>query len=255
MKKQLLIFGIIGFVSIGLLSCESSEAESSGQQDSKPTIEEDSSETISEEESEPVEPFDPAKVDLPEGYALFDSISGDLNGDGRNDYVFMVKGTDPEEWKENQFDETVDRNRRGLLIYLSEGVQANLAVENLDCFSSENEDGGVYFPPELDIEIRDGKFYVHYGHGRYGYWTYTFRYQQDKMKLIGYDNNVSRGPITEYEYSYNFLTGKKLVKKNINVDTEDYEAEEVFTETWSDLPKKELITLSSIEDFDELYFD
>ena len=43
-----------------------------------------------------------------------------------------------------------------------------LATKNYDCFSSENEDGGVYFAPELDISIEKGNLYVHYGHGRYG---------------------------------------------------------------------------------------
>ncbi len=74
------------------------------------------------------------------------------------------------------------------------------------------------------------------------------------MKLIGYDQSENMGPVVHYLSSYNFLTGKKQEKENINFYSENPENEE-FKETWSDLPKKELITLSSIEDFDELYFD
>jgi len=254
MKKQTIILGIAGLTFAGLSSCNSSDTTFSKEVEKEENVKSDSTALVDQTEPDVVEAFDPAKVDLPEGYVLFDSDRGDLNGDGVDDFVLMVKGTDPEEWKKNQFDETVDRNRRGILVYLSEGKKMNLVVENLDCFSSENEDGGVYFPPELSMEIEKGRLFLHYGHGRYGYWRYNFRYQDGKMKLIGFDQSENMGPVVHYLSSYNFLTGKKQEKENINFYSENPE-NEVFKETWSDLPKKELITLSSIEDFDELYFD
>ena len=35
-----------------------------------------------------------------------------------------------------------------------------LTDRNYDCFSSENEDGGVYYPPELWIEFEKGNLIV-----------------------------------------------------------------------------------------------
>ena len=38
---------------------------------------------------------------------------------------------------------------------------------------SLNEDGGVYYPPELAVEIKIAELKFLYGHGRYGYWEYV----------------------------------------------------------------------------------
>lgn len=194
------------------------------------------------------------KFELPDDYIPFDTIRGDLNGDQIDDYVLIVKATQKEKVVVNRFDKTVDRNRRGIMVFLSDNKQIKLNKKNLNCFSSENEDGGVYFPPELYIEIENGKLFVHYAHGRYGYWKYTFRYQEDAFKLIGYDQSENMGPIVHYFNSYNFLTNKKLTKENINFYSETPD-DEVFKETWEDLPKSKLKTLESITDFDELHFD
>lgn len=82
-------------------------------------------------------------------------------------------------------------------------------VKNYDCFSSENEDGGVYFAPDLEISIEKGKLSVHYSHGRYGYWSYTFWFKKNDFELIGYDSSSHSGPVINSETSINFLTKKK----------------------------------------------
>lgn len=108
--------------------------------------------------------------------------------------------------------------------------------------------GGVYFAPELSVEIIKGKLDISYGHGRYGYWSYTFRYQNNDLELIGYDASSNHGPTVLSETSINFLTKKKILNVNIN---DDYEADEVFKKTESRISKSKLIKLSEIEDFDE----
>ena len=114
---------------------------------------------------------------IPKGYTEFKKYSGDLNKDGLKDCVLIIKKTDSANVVMNRFDKKVDRNRRGIIVLFKNANGYKFADKNLDCFSSENEDGGVYFSPDLWIEIKNEKLYVHYEHGRYGYWQYTFRFQ------------------------------------------------------------------------------
>lgn len=187
---------------------------------------------------------------IPEGYVEFERYFGDLNKDGVEDCILIIKKTDTAKIVTNRFNEKVDRNRRGIIILFKTKNAYQLAVKNYDCFSSENEDGGVYFPPELWLEVKNNKLYVHYGHGRYGYWEYTFRFQNLYFELIGYDLSRNYGPVVMQEISINFLTKKKLVKENINENAEG--GDELFKETRSDVTIKNLIKLSEIKDFDEL---
>ena len=187
---------------------------------------------------------------IPKGYAEFKKYSGDLNKDGLEDYVLIIKKTDSANVVMNRFDKKVDRNRRGIIVLFKNANGYELADKNLECFSSENEDGGVYFAPELWIEIKDNKLYIHYGHGRYGYWKYTFRFQKSNFELIGYDSSSNRGPVTNRETSINFLTKKKLTKENTNENAEG--GDEIFKENWNDIEIDNLIKLSEIKDFDEL---
>ncbi len=186
---------------------------------------------------------------LPKGYVIFEKINGDLNKDGTEDLVIIVKGTNKENIVINQFDEKVDHNRRGIIVLFNKKDHYESVLKNYDCFSSENEDGGVYFPPELSIEIKNDNLYAHYAHGRYGYWQFTFRYQNSDFELIGYDES-NGGAVIESEKSINFLTKKKQVKVNTNENAEG--GDEVFKETWGKIIVNRLIKLSEIKDFYEL---
>ncbi|MCP2026301.1 tRNA nucleotidyltransferase (CCA-adding enzyme) [Flavobacterium sp. HSC-32F16] len=187
---------------------------------------------------------------VPKGYVIFDTIYGDLNKDNLDDLAFIIKGTDKSKVIQDEYRGQLDRNRRGIIVLLNKNEGYELAVKNYDCFSSENEDGGVYFAPELGVEITKGKLFVNYGHGRYGYWAYTFRYQNSDLELIGYDASSNQGPMVLTETSINFLTKKKITNENINRDAED--ENEVFEKTETKISKSKLIKLSEIKDFDEL---
>lgn len=200
---------------------------------------------------------------IPKGYVLhtyeggvsvgsWDEIKGDLNKDVLEDVVLIIKGTDKSKIITDEYRGKLDRNRRGIIVLLNKGDFYEVAAKNYDCFSSENEDGGVYFAPELSVEIKKGNLYVNYGHGRYGYWGYTFRYQNGDWELIGYDSYSSRGPVPQVEVSINFVTKKKLTRDNLNKhdDGDNYVVH--YKETWERIATRKLIKLSEIEDFDEL---
>ncbi|MCX8524481.1 hypothetical protein OF897_11215 [Chryseobacterium formosus] len=187
---------------------------------------------------------------VPKGFKLFEKTEGDLNNDGITDCVLMIKGTDKSKFVNDEYRGELDRNRRGLIILFKKGNQYYLALKNDTCFSSENEEGGVYYAPELDVSVEKGKLFVHYAHGRYGYWTYTFQYRNSDFYLIGYDSSDNHGPIVNSMTSINYLTGKKQIKDNINKS--DPDADEVFEETWTKIESKKLTKLSEIKDFDDL---
>ncbi len=190
------------------------------------------------------------KAYVPAKYQLFQAIEGDLNKDGLKDVVLIVKATDPKAFVHDEYRGHLDRNRRGVIVLLNEKGKYKAIVSNLSCFSSENEDGGVYFPPELWMEIKNNLLSVYYSHGRYGYWRYLFRLEGSDLRLIGYDDSSNHGPLIQSQTSINFLTGKKVIRKNMS---EDEEAEPRFKETWSKINQAP-IYLSKVKDFNDLSF-
>ena len=186
---------------------------------------------------------------IPKGFVLSSTSIGDLNKDGIDDKVLLVKGTDKGAFEKNEYGELVDRNRRGIIVLFKKDNQYEQVLKNLNCFSSENEDGGVYYAPELWLEIGKGNLYVNYAHGRYGYWKYTFRYRKDDFYLIGYDNSEG-GEVIDKETSINFLSKKKQVKVNTNSSAEG--GDEEFTETWTNITVNKLLKLREIKDFENL---
>ena len=107
---------------------------------------------------------------IPKGYKLFEKVYGDLNKDGLMDCVLIIKATRKDSFVKDRDGHKVDRNRRGIIILFTHGNGYKLALKNESCFSSENEDGGCYDPPELNVSIKDSKLYLHYNYGRYGFW-------------------------------------------------------------------------------------
>lgn len=187
---------------------------------------------------------------IPAGYVLFDKITGDLNKDGLDDYVLIIKGTDKKEFIEDEFRGILDRNLRGIIVLFGKVGGLHLAAKNYKCFSSENEDGGVYFAPELYLEIKEGNLLVSYLHGRYGFWSYAFRFKNSDFELIGYNQYESHGPIVNRELSINFQNKRKIEKVNVNAYTDKEEVKFKITKTKIQLDKA--INLSEIIHFDDL---
>jgi hypothetical protein len=183
---------------------------------------------------------------------IIEEFSGDLNRDGIADWVAITKQTKEELMTvKNQFDAEVDRNRRGIFIaFKDKEAYYHTVLAIPDCFSSEHEDGGVYFPPEMSVGIKSDSLIIHYWYGRYGRWEYVFRYRNGNFELTGYDQSTHRGPVMESKVSINFLTKKQQTLTNINTDAET-EEDEVFEETLQDIVMDKLLKLTDINDFDE----
>lgn len=190
---------------------------------------------------------------LPKGFSVFDKLYGDLNKDGIEDCVLIIKGTDKNQFITDYRGE-LDRNRRGIIVMINNKQGYELVVNNYDCFYSENEDGGVYHAPILNVEIKNENLYIHFHHGRYGSWGYTFRFKNSDLELIGYDavypSNITSNWANFDDISVNFLSQKKLTKEVIKVNEEN--GEETFKETWEDIIVNRHIKLSEIKTFEEL---
>jgi regulator of replication initiation timing len=183
---------------------------------------------------------------IPEGYVVFDTKYGDLNKDGSDDCVLIIKGTENSQITTDE----IDRNRRGIIVLFNRNRQYELVLQNYDCFSSENEDGGNYYPPELSVEIESGNLFVQYSHGRYGVWGYEFRFQNSNFELISYYNSENDGPVINTFTRIDFSTKTKLFKVNTNEN--DGGGEEVFSTTTNKILIDQLIKLADIKDFDVL---
>ena len=195
---------------------------------------------------------------VPAGFVLQEQqCQWDFNQDNKADCVLIIKDTQKSAWQvnENNPNEMLDRNRRGLIILLKDNVGYKKVLENRAIFASENENGGIYFAPELSIDGKGNKLILHYGHGRYGHWQYVFDYRTVHHKkdfyLIGYDASSNRGGANvDSTFSINFLTHKIRYQKNINNDLADDTPK--FETTWHEFAKQPLIKLSDITDIDEL---
>ncbi|MEF1170730.1 MULTISPECIES: hypothetical protein [Vibrio harveyi group] len=185
---------------------------------------------------------------VPNGHTIIEAIHGDLNGDSRDDIVLMIQGTDQNKIVTDELRGRLDLNRRGIIVALRGNDNYDVVVENDNCFFSDDEDGGVYMVPDILMSITKGNLYIDFLHGRYGYWSYNFRYQDSDLELIGYDASDNRGPRVEVVTSINYLTKKMLTKENINELDDD---DPIFKEMWSTFVLEHRFKLSQISDFTE----
>lgn len=179
---------------------------------------------------------------IPEGHYLQNFMKVDLNQDGKTDYLLLTKSRSLEGIEENRFGQIVDRNRRGIIILLNQADGYQKVTENLTLFDSEYEDGGVYFAPDLWIYDDKDKITFHYGHGRYGYWFYTFRLQDHALKLIGFEAHSNRGPDPISIISVNYLTKRLKYARNIT----ESQFDEKWVEQWKTMPNLPLLDLNEI---------
>lgn len=190
---------------------------------------------------------------IPKGYVIFEKVYGDLNQDGVKDCVLIIKKTDKRKIVNDELRGKLDRNRRGIIILFKTNDSFQLACKNFDCFSSENEDGGVYYAPDLSVSIKKGKLFINYEHGRYGNWNYIFKYQFNEFELISYNEDYKSefdsDEILFDEMHIDFINKKKLIKEVKGLDSQD---NEIYKHIWKKIRVDSLIKLKDIKDMDEL---
>ncbi|MUP47421.1 hypothetical protein E0K83_16895 [Gramella sp. BOM4] len=190
---------------------------------------------------------------IPDGYILSEHHTGDLNYDKKKDHVLIIKDTREEAIIKNRAGEIMERNRRGIIILLDKGDDLEKVVENKDCFISENEDGGVYFPPELSFQTLDNFLHIHFSRGRYGYKKYIFRYEDSSFRLISFEISHNYGPKVLKRKEIDFIKMERTLVENIN--KYGNAEEESFQVVSNMIEIEDRIKLSEIEKFEDLEFE
>lgn len=188
-----------------------------------------------------------AKGFVPAGWTLEQQQSGDLDGDGLADLALALHQADPRNVIKNEGGlcaDTIDTNPRILAVALAVAAGGyRLAAQNHSlvprydnaCADDWFASGGMF---EGGISIQHGTLHVALGHFMSaGGWsmgtaTYTFRWQQGALRLIGFDYlNTQRNTGEMDTLSLNYLTRRvKIAHGTIDSDTQKV--------SWKTLPAR-----------------
>ncbi|WP_321786099.1 hypothetical protein [Burkholderia pyrrocinia] len=155
---------------------------------------------------------------VPKGWALELQDKGDLNGDGRDDLVLVLRDTDPANVisHDGMCESPFNTNPRILVVaFARPDGQYALTLRNQtlipkresSCLDDPLENGGVGISRGT-LRVTLGRF-ASAGSWEMGSTTYTFRWQDRNFVLIGYDDSsVMRNTGETRMLSVNYSTGK-----------------------------------------------
>lgn len=188
---------------------------------------------------------------VPVEWRIESKHSGDLNGDGRDDIVMVLRGADPRNILDARGQggpAKFDTNPRILAVaFVNAAGGYDLALENHTLIERTTEPSaqdpldpnGVQ---EGGVAVKNGTLQVTLGYfgGNMGHMTYTFRFEKGGFKLIGYDRvDVERmkGIMSQLSVNYSM----RRVKRSAGLISDD--AEKV---TWTTLSPKPLLTIEQV---------
>lgn len=180
---------------------------------------------------------------VPSGWKLIANATGDLNQDGAEDALLVVEEQNADNLVENDgFGARVmNLNPRRLIVLFNTANGYRKMVSNdsliprehdseIPCLADPLQEGGV--------AIDRGRILVELGTwlscGSYGvtHLTFTFRFEDDRLRLIGYDlSEFSRSSGEATAYSVNYLTGRIKTTTGENVFEDG-----IASVSWSEIP-------------------
>lgn len=165
---------------------------------------------------------------VPKNHKIIQKIFGDLNKDGVEDCVLLVE------------ERAKGMVYKGVIVLFKEGKDYQIADKNLNLMSEEE------LPPTQEafcsISFKRGSFIFNVSSRKYGISTYMYRYQDGSFKLIGQEDVFTIGATVHEEISINYLTKKKLIRKNTDPYSDDDNP--TFKETWENIEVDKLKELS-----------
>ncbi len=194
---------------------------------------------------------------IPKGYKLLKEVKGDLTQDGIPDLVLVVENTDPANVQASTAwlgPDTLNLNDRILFVLAGDGNGSFRKIsENYGLLPSENTDVQPCLADPLmmdgGVEIEKGvlKIALQYWYSC-GTWyvnrnTYTLRWQNGRMQLIGFDYfDFHRASGASNSRSINFSTGKQ---KEVT-GTNEFEGPEDPKTVWTNLKNRQPIYLEDL---------
>lgn len=187
---------------------------------------------------------------VPPGWRLEAAVKGDLSGDGRPDAVLVLRDNDMKKFIETGRESMprFDTNPRILaVVFAGDKGGFRLALENHTLIGRTThswqqaplDPNGIQ---EGAVAIKNGTLRITLGYfgGNMGRMTYTFRFQNGRFEMIGYDRiDVIRNSGVMSSVSINYST-QQMVRKKGHIS---HDKEKV---TRTKLPRKPLLTLEQV---------
>lgn len=159
---------------------------------------------------------------VPKGWKIIYRAKGDLNKDHLPDEAIIIQNTNPENIIKNEGMgiDKLNLNPRMLLVLFKTSGNYSLQSKNAIFIPTENNEENTCLADPLEetgaINIKNGTLTLSYQYWLScgSYWVnnadYTFRFQNQKMELIGFDaESYSRSSGEQTTTSVNFSTRKK----------------------------------------------
>jgi hypothetical protein len=194
-----------------------------------------------------------AEAFVPKGWKLEKQEKGDLNKDGQDDLLLLLRMNDRKNILKNEGlgQDPFDTNPRILAVAFNNGAGKSftLGLEN-HTLIARTEDPVMDDPvgESGGLAIERGTLKVDlYSFASAGSWstgTTTFRFRHGKrgFDLIGYDSSSTQRNSGEVEeVSINYLTGKVQISTGTIADDE-------LKDKWRKIPKKKLLLLEEVGD-------
>lgn len=194
-----------------------------------------------------------AEAFVPKGWRLEKQQSGDLNKDGQDDLLLILRMDDRQNILKNEGlgQNPFDTNPRILAVAFSNGAGKTFTLELENHTLIARTEDPVMDDPVGEsggVAIERGTLKVDlYSFASAGSWstgTTTFRFRHGKrgFELIGYDSSSTQRNSGEVEeVSINYLTGKVQISTGTISDDK-------LKDKWRKIPKKKLLLLEEIGD-------
>lgn len=184
---------------------------------------------------------------IPKDWKTILHETGDLNNDGIDDHVIVIEDTKPENVKTNDKlgQDTLNINPRTLMVFFKEKSDGyTLVAQSGDTFiPSENDEESTCLADPLmtegGITIQKGiltiglQYWLSCGSWYVNNVDYKFRYQNQKMVLIGFDHSeFHRSSGEQSSTSINFSTGKMEQTTGYNMFDDTPSKPKTTTSKW-----------------------